>query len=81
MADGETQSAARSGKSSGIWTSLIENAAGITASLGNSISGIVSAKTGNYEPVPVEDNTPKVLAISAVAAVVLIVILLIIFKK
>lgn len=71
----------RNGNNSGIWTSLIENAANITSSLGSSIAGITAAATGNYPTVETEDQTPKVLAISVVAVIVLIIILLIIFNK
>lgn len=74
--DGESGS--RNGNS--IWNKVLDNAASWINSISSGISNIVMAKTGNY-PTVQEDNTPKVLAISAVAAVVLIIIIVIIFKK
>lgn len=64
---------------SGIWSSIIGNAGGWLNSIGQTITGSIAAKN----PVQVQDNTPKVLAIAGVglAAVVLIIALLIIFKK
>lgn len=40
----------------------------------------MAAKTGNYSQQQPVDNTPKILAISVVAAIVLIIIVLISFK-
>lgn len=67
------------GASSGIWPSIINNVGGWLGTIGNTVTGSIAAKN----PQPVQDNTPKVLAIAGVgvAAVVLIIALLIIFKK
>lgn len=67
------------GTNSGIWNSIIGNAGGWLNSIGQTITGSIAARN----PVTVQDNTPKVLAIAGVglAAVVLIIALLIIFKK
>lgn len=63
----------------GIWNSIINNVGGWLTTIGQTVTGSIAAKN----PAPVQDNTPKVLAIAGVgvAAVVLIVALLIIFKN
>lgn len=65
--------------SSGIWPSIIDNAGGWLNSIGQTVTGSIAAKN----PVTVQDNTPRVLAIAGVgvAAVVLVIALLVIFKK
>lgn len=69
----------RKSGSGGIWSSIIDNAGGWINSIGQTITGSIAAKN----PVTVQDNTPRVLAIAGVgvAAVVLIIALLVIFKK
>lgn len=69
----------RKSGSSGIWPSVIDNAGGWINSIGQTITGSIAAKN----PVTVQDNTPRVLAIAGVgvAAVVLVIALLVIFKK
>lgn len=69
----------RNNKSGGIWSSIIDNAGGWINSIGQTVTGSIAAKN----PVTVQDNTPRVLAIAGVgvAAVVLIIALLVIFKK
>lgn len=76
---GSNNSGSRNGNS--LWNKLLDNSAGWLQSIFGGITGIMQAKTGNYPNTQQVDNTPKILAISAVAAIVLIVILLIIFKK
>lgn len=68
-----------SGSSTGIWNSVFSNAGGWLSTIGQTITGSIAAKN----PVTVQDDTPKVLAIAGVgvAAVVLIIALLIIFRK
>jgi hypothetical protein len=63
-----------------LWGSVINNVGGWLNSIGGTITGSISAKTGNYGQVQ-QDRTPAILAISAVAAILLVVILLIVFKK
>ena len=67
------------GSSGGIWPSIIDNVGGWLNSIGQTITGSFAAKN----PVTMQDNTPRVLAIAGVgvAAVVLIIALLVIFKK
>lgn len=62
------------------WNRLFDQSNGWINSIFNGVTSVTQAKTGNY-PEYREDSTPKILAISAVAAIVLVVILLIIFKK
>ena len=64
-----------------VWNRVLDNANGWLNSIFGGVSGIMAAKTGNYPQQQPVDNTPKILAISAVAAIVLIIIVLIIFKK
>lgn len=65
--------------SSGILNGIFNNVGGWLDSIGQTIVGVTAARN----PVTVEDNTPKVLAIAGVgvAAVTLIIALLIIFKN
>lgn len=67
-------------KGNSVWNQVLDNTQGWLQTIFGGVGGIMQAKTGNY-PTTTVDNTPKVLAISAVAAIVLIVIILIIFKK
>lgn len=79
----ESASGSRSSGSSGIWGSVFSNLGDWISSGGNAAANIIAASTGNYPEAPEikVDNTPKVLAISAVAAIVLIVVLVVIFRK
>lgn len=69
----------RNNTTGGIWNSIINNAGGWINSIGQTVTGSIAAKN----PVTVQDNTPRVLAVAGVgvAAVVLIIALLVIFKK
>lgn len=69
----------RSNGSTGIWDSIVNNAGGWLSTIGQTVTGSIAAKN----PVTVQDDTPRVLAIAGVgvAAVVLIIALLLIFKK
>ena len=69
----------RTGHSTGVWSSIIDNAGGWLETVGKTVTGSVAAKN---QPAVIDD-TPRVLAIAGVgvAAVVLIIALLLIFKK
>lgn len=81
--DNENTTGGDSGQRNGnsVWNRVLDNANGWLNSIFGGVSGIMAAKTGNYPQQQPVDNTPKILAISAVAAIVLIIIVLIIFKK
>lgn len=81
--DNEDTTGGDSGQRNGnsVWNRVLDSANGWLNSIFGGVSGIMAAKTGNYPQQQPVDNTPKILAISAVAAIVLIIIVLIIFKK